>query len=99
MTSTKQALDPTASVVAAEQKHTFLCFCSFVCIAHNKKLNFANIFILILKDNSLRELYMKLCGFDSDFDAIKSFLDYDSALYKSKYIKKFLSSSKLSLER
>lgn len=97
MTSTKQALDPTAAVVADEQKHTFLSFCSFVCIANNKKLNFANIFILILRDDSLRELYMKLCGFDSDFDAIKSFLDYDSSLHKSKYIKKFLSTHRISL--
>lgn len=97
MISLKQASDPTSSVVADEQKHTFLSFCSFVCIAFNKKLNFANIFILLLKDTSLRELYMKLCGFDSEFDAIKSFLDYDPSLYKSKYIKKFLSTHRTSL--
>jgi hypothetical protein len=97
MTGKKQACDPTFNIVDNEQKHAFLSFCSFVCIAYNKKLNFANIFIHILKDESLRKLYMKLCGFDSEFETIKSFLEYGSPLYKSKYIKKFLSMNRISL--
>ncbi len=77
-----------------KQKHMFLSFCSFVCICHNKKLNIANIFILLLKDPSLKELFIKLGNFDSEYEALKFILYYDTTLYKSKYIKKFLNSRK-----
>jgi hypothetical protein len=84
--------------ISHEQKHIFLSFCSFMCITANKKLNLANIFILLLKDKSLRELFMKLNGFDTEFEALQSFLQYDLSLPKSKYIKKFLTTSKIKLK-
>jgi hypothetical protein len=31
-----------------------------------------------------------MCEFDSDFEGMKYFLDYDGSLHKSKYIKKYL---------
>ena len=36
------------------------------------------------------DLYKRLCEFDTDYGALKCFLEYDSALHKSKYIKKYL---------
>ena len=35
---------------------------------------------------------MSLCDFDSEYTALKVFLEYDSTLHKSKYIKKYLNS-------
>ena len=61
-----------------------------MCIMYNKKLNLANIFLLILKEDKVGSLYKSICEFDSDFEGIKFFLEYDSSLHKSKYIKKYL---------
>lgn len=59
---------------------------------HNKKLNLANIFLLLLKNEKIMKLYMNLCEFDNQYSALKSFFEYDSTLHKSKYIKKYLNS-------
>ena len=61
-----------------------------LCVLHNKKLNLANIFLLILKEDKIKKLYMNMCDFDSEYEALKSFLNHDSTLHKSKYIKKYL---------
>ena len=84
--------DPTIRIIDQEFKTLFLCFCSLICILHNKKLNLANIFLLILKDEKILSLYKEICEFDTDFEAMKCFLEHDSALHKSKYIKKYLNS-------
>ena len=34
-----------------------------------------------------------MADFDTDYEAFKSFLDYDSSLHKSKYIKKYLNAT------
>lgn len=84
--------DPTRRIMNREFKTLFLCFCSLICILNNKKLNLANIFLLILKDESVLKLYKQICEIDTDFEAMKCFLEHDSALHKSKYIKKYLNS-------
>ena len=61
-----------------------------MCILYNKKLNLANIFLLLLKEKRVKNLYNNMCEFDSDFEGMKYFLDYDGSLHKSKYIKKYL---------
>ena len=61
-----------------------------MCIINHKKLNLANIFLMVLKDDKVRKLYMTVCQFDSDYEALEYFLKYDSTLHKSKYIKKYL---------
>ena len=33
---------------------------------------------------------MSMCEFDSEYVALKTFLEYDNTLHKSKYIKKYL---------
>ena len=84
------ATDPVTRLYDREAEHIFYTFCSYVCILHNKKLNLANIFLIVLKDPSIRELYKVLLDHDHDYDALKMFFRYDQTLHKSKYIKKYL---------
>jgi hypothetical protein len=70
----------------------FLKFCSFVCILHGKKLNIANIFLLVLKHQNYRELLRLALDVDTDLQIFRYFLRFDASLSKSKYISKFLNS-------
>lgn len=76
----------------------FLSFCSFVTLTNTKKLNLANVFITILKDELMRELFKKYCDFENNFSALKFFLQSDPSLHKSKYIMKFLNNNRNILE-
>lgn len=87
--------DPLSVMYNGEFEHIFLSFCSFICIINNKKMNLANIFILLMSDESVRNLYKTITEIDNDYEALKSFLQYDQTLYKSKYIKNFLNNNKL----
>ena len=44
-------------------------------------------------EEKVKNLYKDMCDFDTDYEAFKSFLDHDSSLHKSKYIKKYLNST------
>ncbi len=70
----------------------FLKFCSFVCILHGKKLNIANIFLIVLKNPNYRELLRLALDVDTDLQIFRYFLRFDASLSKSKYISKFLNS-------
>jgi hypothetical protein len=58
-------------------------------------MNLPNIFIVLLKDKNLRELFKNMMCIDSDYDACKKFLEHDPTLYKSKYIKNFINSNNI----
>lgn len=89
--------DPFEQLYSDEFSHMFLSFCTLICLIHNKKMNLANIFILLMKDPVARELYKDLTETDSDYDALQSFLQYDPTLYKSKYIKNYLAANKINI--
>ena len=82
--------NPVNSLYAQEYEHYFLCFCSLVCLLGNKKLNLANIFLTMLRDKEMRDAFKMLSDIDTDYTALKKFLEYDPALYKSKYIRNYL---------
>lgn len=84
---------PTTKIEDSETKNLFIIFCSLVSILYNKKINLANIFLLLLKEKKALELYMRMCEFDTKFEGLKYFLEYDSSIHKSKYIKKYLNST------
>ena len=86
--------DPAERITDYEQSHLFLSFCSFVTLIHTKKLNLANVFIFLLKEKPVREFFISYCDLKNDFTAVKRFLQFDSSLYKSKYIMKFLNNIK-----
>jgi hypothetical protein len=70
----------------------FLKFCSFICILYGKKMNIANIFLLVLKNQSYRDLLKLSLDVDTDLQIFRYFIRYDASLSKSKYISKFLNS-------
>ena len=86
---------PYARIISRDSAPLFISFCSVICIIYNKKLNLANIFLLLLKEKPVLTLYIDMCEFDSKYDALRSFLEYDCTLHKSKYIKKYLNSRNL----
>ena len=73
-----------------ETSHQFLSFCTFTSLTQGKKLNTANVFLLLLKNKHLRNLFKHRMEIDSDFEAVSIFLKFDPSLYKSKYIMKYL---------
>lgn len=86
----KQTNNPIDNINFAESDHLLLCFCSFMCIIHGKKLNFPNIFLLLLENKNYRELFKFMLGLDSDYDVFERMIQYDPSLSKSKYISKYL---------
>jgi len=88
--------DPTYQAYKKEYDHLFLSFCTLVCQIHNKKMNLPNIFIVLLKDRVLRDVFKQLISIDNNYDLFKKFLKYDPSLYKSKYIKNFINDNDLS---
>ena len=97
MMNIKSSLSSSTNLCEEEFTDNFLRYCSLVCILNNKKLNLANIFILTLKNKFLRSVYRDLCDLSNDYSALKRFLEYDTTLYKSKYIKKFLNNTRIKL--
>jgi len=77
-----------------ESNHLFLSFCTYATLTHTKKLNVANIFLILLQNKELREFFKLYCDAPSDFAVVQMFLKHDPGLYKSKYVMKFLNSSK-----
>jgi hypothetical protein len=86
--------DPSEQITEYEQNHLFLSYCTLVTLLNTKKLNLANVLIQLLKSSVHRELFKEYIDLKSDFAAIKFFLQFESSLYKSKYIMKFLNNNK-----
>ena len=84
----------TDSLMENELNHLFLSFCSYITLTHTKKLNLANIFLLLLQNSELRSFFKKYCDIPSDYAVVTTFLKFDPGLYKSKYVMKFLNNSK-----
>ena len=89
---TMENSNPAHAVNQSELDRAFVLFCSYTCIMHNKKLNLANIFLQLLKDERYKQLFKKLCDLDTDYDCLKYFLSKDQTLHKSKYIKNYVDS-------
>jgi hypothetical protein len=77
--------------------HTFLMLCSFVSMCENRKINLANVFLLVLKEEKYRELFKESLIIDNNFGLVKTFLRHDPYLYKSKYITKYLKKNSINL--
>ena len=86
--------EDNVSLVTYEQEHLFLAFCSFVTLIHAKKLNLANVFLLVLQNKKLRDLFKIYCDASSDYAVVQAFLSFDPSLHKSKYVMKYLNNSK-----
>lgn len=85
--------DPTRDINKIEFEHMFLSFCTCSCLVNNKKLNLAKIFISLLDTPNLRAAMLKATSLDSEWQLLKKFLEYEPTLYKSKYIKNYITST------
>ena len=89
--------DPYTILEKKDLVHKFLTLCSFISICENRKINLANVFLLILKEKRYRQLFKESLLLDSNFELVKLFLQHDPYLYKSKYITKFLKKNSVDL--
>jgi hypothetical protein len=83
----------TESLETIELNHLFLSFCSYVTLTQGKRLNIANIFLLVLQNRNLRELFKTFMELETDYLVVETFLKFDNSLYKSKYITKYLNAA------
>lgn len=91
--------DPSQRIDVEEFEHIFLSYCTCVCLLHNKKMNLAKIFIVLLQTPSLRTSFMKSASIDNEWSLLKKFLEYDPSLHKSKYIKNYIQSCQKPLKK
>jgi len=89
--------DPSEKMTQYELLHLFLSFCTFCSLLDAKKLNLANVFLLVLKDKKYRTLLTNYCDFKNDYYSLRYFLQFDTTLYKSKYIMKFINSKNFNI--
>lgn len=81
--------DPSSDLVENETNHLFLCFCSFVMNLKGKKLSIQNVFVQVLKTEKLKSIMKDILNLDTDYELVKTFLDFDPSISKSKYVVKF----------
>jgi hypothetical protein len=53
-------------------------------------MNIASIFIELIQDENLLDIFMNLCDHNTKYEAVRTFLTLEPSLQKSKYIKRFI---------
>jgi len=87
-------LDSSYSLSDKETEHLLLCFCTFCSLLKGKKLSYQNIFLLLLKEEKLRQLFKDLLTVETNYEMVKLFIGFDPLIVKSKYVTKFLNKNK-----
>ena len=82
--------NPIESLYREDLEHTYYSFCSLIAMSRNKKMNIASIFIEVLQDKNLLDIYRELCDHSTKYEAVRSFLTIEPSLQKSKYIKRYI---------
>lgn len=77
-----------------ESEHILLCFCTYCTLLKGKKLSLQNIFVLVLKEEKLRQILKDLLSVDNNFELVKLFLEFEPSIAQSKYITKYLNANK-----
>jgi hypothetical protein len=80
-----------------EQLHLFMCYCTFVMNLQGKKMSLQNVFVYTLQKEKMKNFLKELLLIDTDFELVKTFLEFDPSLAKSKYVTKYLNSKKRKL--
>jgi hypothetical protein len=81
---------PYQDIQTAEFEKSFYSFCTFVALLHDKKMNFATVFLKILDNKALRDIFISIIEEENDFTAIKKYIQTEPSVTKSKYVTKFL---------
>ena len=85
---------PTKSIIDNETDHLLLSFCTFCTQLKGKKLSLQNIFVLLLKEEKLRNILKDLLFIDNNYELVQIFLQFEPTIVKSKYITKYLNANK-----
>ena len=85
---------PSGDITKRELEHLLLCFCTFCCLIKGKRLSLQNIFVLVLKEEKLRNILKTLLTVDNDFEMVKIFIEFEPQIAESKYITKYLNQNK-----
>lgn len=94
MLSTTPGKAPSQSIIDVETEHLLLCFCTYCTLLKGKKLSLQNVFVLILKDERLRQILKGLISVDNNFELVTIFLQFEPSIAQSKYITKYLNANK-----
>lgn len=86
--------DPSTDLIEEESTHLFLSFCTFVMNLKGKKLSIQNVFIQVLQNDKLKRIMKEILNLDTDYEVVRTFLDFDPTISKSKYVTKFIRSTK-----
>ena len=73
-----------------EMLHSFYSFCTYVSICSDKKMNFATVFLKILDNKILCDIFINVMEEENAFNAVKKFIQIEPSVTKSKYIAKYL---------
>jgi len=85
---------PTANINNYEFEVNLKTFCSFLSILYGKRMSYSNIFLQVLKNDRIKELYMLCVGEENEYEALRLFLNYEPSVCKSKYISKYINTHK-----
>ena len=85
-----QAVIPYDSIQDEEFLHSFYSFCTYVSICGDKKMNFATVFLKILENKGLCDIFISIIEEENNFTAIQRFIRTEPSVTKSKYITKYL---------
>ena len=88
MDSTFNIKQPETEVLDKEEEKLFYKFCTFYTLYKGKKLNFVNMFLLLLSNKYERNFFKYYLSLNSDYEVVSIFLKYVPRLSKSKYITK-----------
>ena len=81
---------PYEDIQTQEFEKSFYSFCTFVALLHYKKMNFATVFLKILENKALRDIFISIIEEENEFTAIKKYIKTEPSVTKSKYVTKFL---------
>jgi hypothetical protein len=81
---------PYEGMQEREFNKSFYSFCTFVSLIYDKKMNFATVFLKILENKALRDIFVNIIEEESEFTAIKKYIETEPSVTKSKYVTKFL---------
>lgn len=84
--------DPSSEIIENETNHLFLSFCTFVVLLKGKKLSIQNVFVQVLQNEKLKKHMIEMLDLENDFDLVRTFLEFDPSIAKSKQISKYINS-------
>lgn len=78
------------NIVEQEFEQELLKFCSFVSMIHNKSLKYTTIFILLVREQKLRDILKQMTQVENDYQLLLRVLKIDDKICRSVLVKREL---------